>query len=247
MLIRERRLSSLSTTFQRRLGDVGVHHHVVLGAGVVLPPLDRLDVGRRQLPAPHRVGQPGLEARLLLGVAHREPVLVQPDAVLDEHPLEDRALAQEPLVLLGGAVAEHPLDPGAVVPAAVEDDDLAGGGQVLDVALEVPPGALPLGRCRERDDPGLARVEVLGDPLDRRALAGGVAALEDQDDPLPLASYPFLHLDQLGLQTDQLGLVGRLLQARLLRHARHRVRRASARRAGSGRPRAASAAPWCAR
>ena len=58
-------------------------------------------------------------------------------------------------------------------------------GQVLDVALEVPPGALPLGRRRERDDPRLARVEVLGDPLDRRALAGGVAPLEDEDDPLP--------------------------------------------------------------
>ena len=58
-----------------------------------------------------------------------------------------------------------------------------GRRQVLDVALEVPLGLLPLGRRGQRDDPGDPRVEVLGDPLDRAALARRVAALEDHDDP----------------------------------------------------------------
>jgi hypothetical protein len=113
-----------------RLRDIGVHEHLVLGAGVVLPPGDRLQVHRGELPA--RIGSCSrdLEPVLLLVVADREPVLAQQDAVLDEQPLEDRALVQEPLVLLVGAEPHHPLDPAAVVPAAVEQHDLAGGGQV---------------------------------------------------------------------------------------------------------------------
>jgi hypothetical protein len=58
-------------------------------------------------------------------------------------PLELGRLAHEFLVFLGvGAKAHHALDAGAVVPAAVEQHDLAVGGQVLHVALEVPLAAL---------------------------------------------------------------------------------------------------------
>src|SRR6185437_13282017 len=73
-------------------------------------------------------------------------------------------------LLLLGAEAHDVLDAGPVVPAPVEQDDLAGGGQVLRVALEVPLGALPFGRGGQRGDPGGAGVEVLGHPLDRAAL-----------------------------------------------------------------------------
>ena len=191
----------------RRLGDVGVHHHLVLGAGVVLPAGDRLEVHRGQLPLPHRVLQPGPEAALLLLVADREPVLAQQDPVLDEQPLEDRALVQEPAVLRGRAEAHHLLDAGAVVPGPVEQHDLAGARQVLDVALEVPLGPLALGGRGQRGDARDPGAEVLGDPLDRAALAGGVAALEDDDDALALGPDPLLDLDQLGLQPEQLGLV----------------------------------------
>ena len=58
---------------------------------------------------------------------------------------------------------------------------------MLDVALEVPLGPLPLGGRRQRDDPGDPGIQVLGDPLDRAALAGGVAALEDHHEPGPSA------------------------------------------------------------
>ena len=83
----------------RRLGDVGVDEHLVLRARVVDPVRPRVQVGLGELPSAHRVVDPGLEAALLLLVAHREPVLDQDDAVLDEQPLEDRALAEEPVVL----------------------------------------------------------------------------------------------------------------------------------------------------
>ena len=61
----------------------------------------------------------------------------------------------------------------------------------------------------EGRDPGEPGVEVLGDPLDGAALAGGVAALEDDDDALLLGPDPLLDLDQLDLEPEQLGLVDR--------------------------------------
>ena len=186
---------------------VGVHEHVVLGAGVVLPPRDRLQVHRRQFPPAHGVFQPGLETCLLLLVADAEPVLAQHDAVLMQHPLEDGGLVQEPPVLLGGAESHHAFDAPAVVPTAVEQDDLAGGRQLGHVALEVPLRLLALRGRRQRRDPRDARVQVLGDPFDGPALAGGVAALEDHDQALAVLAHPLLHLDQFRLQAEQFPLV----------------------------------------
>ena len=73
------------------------------------------------------------------------------------------AMLQEPLGLLGGAEPHDGLDAGAVVPAAVEDHDLAGGGQVRDVALDVHLRALALGRRGQRDDAEDARADALDD------------------------------------------------------------------------------------
>src|SRR5699024_2339497 len=91
-----------------------------------------------------------LRALDLLLVRHREPVLAQHDAVLDQQALEDRGLVQEAAVLLRRAEAHDALNAGAVVPGAVEDDDLARGRQLLHVALEVPLAGLARGRRRQR-------------------------------------------------------------------------------------------------
>src|SRR5947207_629189 len=97
---------------------------------------------------------PGREPPLLFLVTHREPVLDQMDPIVDELPLEDRALLEEPPMLLGGAESEDLLDPGPVVPAPVEQDDLSAGRQLLDVPLEIPLRPLTLGGDREGDDAG---------------------------------------------------------------------------------------------
>ena len=131
-------------------GDVRVDEHLVLRPRELDPVLARLQIHRAELPAAHRVVDPGLEAALLLFVAHREPVLQQDDPVFHEHPLEDRGLAEEAGVLLRGAEAHHRLDAGPVVPAAVEQHDLAGGGEMRDVPLVVPLGLLALGGLRQR-------------------------------------------------------------------------------------------------
>ena len=119
------------------------------------------------------------------------------------------------VAVLLGAVAHHPLDARAVVPAAVEDQHLAGGGQLLDVALHVELGLLAVGRRRQRDDAEHPRADPLGQALDHPALAGGVAALEEDDDAGAARLHPGLQVGDLDLQAGELGLVG--LVAGLLR------------------------------
>ena len=85
-------------------------------------------------------------------------------------------------MLLLGAELHDLLHPGPVVPAPVEQDDLAGRRQVGDVALEVPLRPLTVRGGPEGHYPAVAGVEPLHDALDGAALAGGVPALEDDHD-----------------------------------------------------------------
>jgi hypothetical protein len=136
-----------------------------------------------------------------------EPVLDQDQAGTHQGALEVRRRAHELLVLSLAAEAHYPLDPSAVVPAAVKEDHLAGRRQLRHVALEVPLGFLALGGGAEGDGAHDARVRLLGDPLDHPALAGGVAALEEDRDSQAGVDDPFLQPYQLLLQASQLLLV----------------------------------------
>ncbi|MNI51628.1 hypothetical protein D3C73_1063620 [compost metagenome] len=78
---------------------------------------------------------------------------------------------------------------------------------MVGVALEIPLGQFTVVRLGQGDDTGLAGGHVLRHPLDRPVLAGGVAALEDDDDLQPLFDGPGLGLDQLNLQHLQGGVV----------------------------------------
>ena len=99
---------------------------------------------------------------------------------VDDVLLDHRAQLEKPFVLLLGAEPHHVLDAGAVVPAAVEDHDLAGRREVRHVALHVHLALLAVRRRRQRHEAEDARADALGDRLDRAALAGGVAPLEDR-------------------------------------------------------------------
>ena len=206
---RARFLSSASTTHQRRLGDVGRARTSRPWPGRTRT--QRLRASRSiglSFQRLSRVLEPRLEAPLLLVVADREPVLDQHDAAADQHALELGAGAQELPVLVVGAEAHHALDAGAVVPGPVEQDHLARGRQVGDVALEVP-----LRPSRRRSGRGRATIRAtrglsaLGDALDRPALAGGVAALEDHRRPGARGPDLLLLLDQLDLEPRELLLV----------------------------------------
>ena len=77
----------------------------------------------------------------------------------------------------------------------------------MDVALEVPLGAFPVGRLLQRDDAGTAGVEVFHEPLDRAALARRIPALEHDDVPVAVGLAPLLQLEQFDLQQPFLLLV----------------------------------------
>ena len=219
-LRRARRLSSPSTTYQGASAmSVWTNISSLAREYSTQRARDSRSIGE-SFQLRERVLEARAETPLLLLVADREPVLDQDDAVVDEHALEDRALLQEAAVLLGRAEAHHLLDAGAVVPAPVEEHDLARGRQVRDVALEVPLALLALGRRRQRDDARNARVEVLRDALDRAALAGGVAALEEDHEPHAGRLHPHLQLHELRLEAQQLLLVelARHLRGVVVRH-----------------------------
>ena len=114
------------------------------------------------------------------------------------------------------AEAHDPLDAGPVVPAAVEDDDLARGREMRHVALDVHLRLLALGRSGQGHDPEHPRAHPLGDPLDRAALAGRVPALENDADLRAGGLHPLLHGDKLAVQDAHLLLV--LLPLHLVFH-----------------------------
>ena len=201
-----------------RVGGVGVKEHGFLGLGVRVPAAERFDVHGAEFPLLERVLRATEEPAQLLLAADGEPELEEPDAAADHHALELGSLAHELEILVRRAEAHDVLDAAAVVPGAVEENDFALGGKVLDVTLEIPLAALGVGRLGQRDDLGAARIEIFGEALDGAALAGGVAALEKHDDSFAGFLDPGLHFDQLDLQQfDLLEIIP------LLHHLRIRI------------------------
>src|SRR4029077_15673647 len=97
---------------------------------------------------------------------------------------------------------------GAVVPAAIENHDLAGGGKEFHVALDEHLALLPIGRRVEGDGSKHAWTDFFGNGLNRASLAGGVAPFEQHDHPQPLCLYPSLQMAKLNLKLAQFLLIG---------------------------------------
>ena len=130
-----------------RFGNVGALQHHLFGRGVILPALAGLQVHGAELPLLERVMDTAQEARVLLFVGNREPVLDHLNTRAHQHFFELRHAAEKLFVLLVGTKTHHPLDSGAVVPTAVKQDHFASRREVRDVALEIPLRALAVIRC----------------------------------------------------------------------------------------------------
>ncbi len=165
-----------------------------------MPFVQRGQVDGAQLPALDRVAQAVGEPAKLLGPADLEPELDERDAVPGQHALELGDLTEKLHGLFGAAEAHYPLDTCPVVPGSVEKDDFTRSGQVSDVALQVPLGLLAVGRFLQGDHARPARVEVLGEALDRAALAGRVPAFEQDHQPQARGLHVPLQLEQLDLE-----------------------------------------------
>src|SRR5262252_3121613 len=98
-----------------------------------------------------------------------------------------------------GAKSHHVFDAGAVVPAAIEDHDLARSRKLLDVALHEHLRLFSVRRSGKRRHAKHARAHALADGLDGSALAGGIASLEHDDDARSLVFDPILQMAKLDL------------------------------------------------
>jgi len=99
------------------------------------------------------------------------------------------------------------LDPGAVVPTAVEDDNLPGSRQMGDITLKIPLSPLDIRRFAERHQAHSAWVEWLGDTLDGAAFARCIPPFKDQTDALTTFLHPVLKTDQFKLQACEFILI----------------------------------------
>ena len=95
----------------------------------------------------------------------------------------------------------------AVVPAAVEEDNLAGGRHLFDVSLRIQLRPLAFSWRRQRDMSEDAWANALHDAMNHSAFAGGITAFENYYNLSASGLYPVLHLDQFGLKLVELLLV----------------------------------------
>ena len=102
-------------------------------------------------------------------------ILDEMDAAIDDVLLDFGAEIEEATVLFLGAEAHHDFNAGAVVPAAVEDNDLACRREVLHVSLHVHLRLFSIRRRRAARPAEHARTHPLGDGPDGASLAGAVA------------------------------------------------------------------------
>src|SRR5689334_880156 len=99
-------------------------------------------------------------------------------------PLECGHLLHEFIVFARRAEAHHALDARAVVPRAVEEDDLARRWKMLDVALKVPLPALAFRRLFQCHHARAAWIQMLHEAFDGAALARRIAPFEKDHDAL---------------------------------------------------------------
>src|SRR6266403_5246227 len=183
-----------------------LQHHVPR-SGIVVPALPRLDIHRAQFPLPQRVADARRKSSPLLVHSNFHPQLDQRDAAVDDVSLDLRAKIEKPLVFLLGTKSHDVFDPSAVVPAAVEDHDLARRRELLHVALHEHLRFFAIRWSRKRDDAKDTRAYPLGNGFDGSALTGSIASLEHDDDPQSPGLHPVLQVTKLHLELAQLRLV----------------------------------------
>ena len=165
----------------------------------------RLLVVRVVLPALGRIGEPlGEPLALLLGRDVQE-ALEHRRAFLDEQPLElDDPLRAPPPHLLGREPENSHRDDVLVVRAVEDPDHPACRALGVDAPEEVVRELDRRGRLERRDATAL-RVDTREDVADRPVLAGGVEALEDEEDaPLSLGVEALLQRRELLEQRGEL-------------------------------------------
>src|SRR5829696_6139027 len=128
----------------------------------------------------------------LLLLPDLKPQLDQDDAGLDEPTFELGHVLEKPFDVFLFCVAHDALDTGAIVPAAIEDHDFAAGRKMFDITLQEELCPVTFGRRAQRDDAEGSQTDSFRHPPNQAALAGRVAAFENDDDSCPAFANPVL-------------------------------------------------------
>src|SRR6516164_9466615 len=98
-------------------------------------------------------------------------------------------------------------DAGAVIPAAIENDDFTGSGKVLHISLHVHLRLLSVGGRRQGDNPENARADALGEGPNCAAFSSSITAFKNDDDAETFELDPILKLAEFALQAAKLFLI----------------------------------------
>ena len=191
----------------RRPVGMGRGKHLLPRFSVSVIASARFDIDRRQLPPPPRVVEAVGEAFFLMVLVDAQPIFEQQQPVLDQVSFEFGGRTEEGVGLILAAITHHFFDPGTVVPAAVEQGDLALRREMLGVTLEIPLPLLALRRSGQSDHLALARVQGAREHIDRPALARSVASLEDDHHALAGFLDPARRVAQFLGQRVERGLI----------------------------------------
>ncbi|BAK10636.1 hypothetical protein PAJ_0556 [Pantoea ananatis AJ13355] len=186
-----------------RIRDMGPAQHLFFGFGIIFPAAATFQVHRAEFPLLQRIVNTAQKAQFLLLVRNGKPVFDDLNTAAGQHFFKFRHATIELLDVSLTAKAHHPFHARPVVPAPVEQHHFPGGGQMSNVTLEIPLGFFAVVRCWQGGNPAGARVKALRDAFDNTAFTGGVAAFEQNDQPMAGAHHPVLKLNQFALQVQQ--------------------------------------------
>ena len=100
----------------RGICSVCIEKHGLLGFSIIIPLVKRLDIDGAKLPLFQRIGLARTKASALFLCSDRKPVLEQPNATVDQHALQIRALTHKLKILSAIAEVHDPFDAGSIVP-----------------------------------------------------------------------------------------------------------------------------------
>jgi len=102
-------------------------------------------------------------------------------------------------VLFLATKAHHVFNTGAVIPAAVEDDDFTSGGELFKVTLNMELRLLSFGWRGEGSHAKNSRADALHNALNDATLAGSVPSFKKNDNSGVARLDSVLNFDQLKL------------------------------------------------
>jgi len=168
----------------RSFVGIGLFEHIVFSLRELIPHALRLQVDLAEFPLAKRVAAALFETDGLFHLADAEIELDKNGALIDKGLFERHDVLHEQRMLFFCTEAEDRFDHGAVIPAAVKEDDFSAVGKMLDIALEVPLRTFLFGRTPEGNDAVVFRVHIAAYTADDTPFSCRITAFKNDDELL---------------------------------------------------------------